>query len=287
MDIAQLLAYGARIAPHIPLRLGYQVCDQLGAVVGPHLPAWRRVLANLSVVLPAVSDTERQRLARGVFAGIFKNYFDLFRYHTLSDDALLRTLVTDGAEHVTCALAKGRGVILVGPHCGNYTIGFAPMIRHFNTRALLVVEQMSDPRVHELMNNVRRMPGIDVEPLSPTIGRSVLQALRRNHIVVLAGDRSLTENTVMVRFFGHHTLLPSGPATLALRTRAALIPLFCNRLPDNRSWIRFDPPLQLADSEGHQPDVRDVTQKIAYIMQAYIRRDPSQWLVAETVWPSA
>jgi KDO2-lipid IV(A) lauroyltransferase len=219
--------------------------------------------------------------------GICKNYFDLFRFHTLSREQLLDHTVSEGDEHVERALARGRGLIMIAPHAGNYSVIFAPMIQRFNTRVLLVVEQMSDPHVHEVMNSLRRTAGVDIEPLGPHVGRTVLRALRQNHIVLLAGDRAIGENAQIVQFFGQPTPIPNGPATLALRTGAPLLTAYTQRMKDNRSYVRFDPPLLFERSASLQNDICDATQKIAYIMQAYIRRDPGQWLVAENVWPNA
>jgi phosphatidylinositol dimannoside acyltransferase len=285
MEIATLLASAARIVPYVPPQLGYALCHRLGTISGPRLPAWPRVLANLETIMPGVAVAEREHAARRVIAGLFKNYFDLFRFHTLSPEALEQTMIIEGAQHVERALARGKGLLVVSPHCGNYTIVFTAVIRRFNTRALLIVERMADPRVHGIMNRMRHMPGIDIEPLGPNAGRAIVRALRQNHIVALGGDRAIAENSVTVNFFGRPTPMPSGPATLALRTRAPLLTAFTNRLPDDRSWVRFDPPLLIDGSGSLQDDICDVTQKIAYIMQAYIRRDPSQWLVADPVWP--
>lgn len=286
MQLASLLAAAARIVPHVPPRSGYALCEQIGAAVGPRVPAWTAVLANLSVIMPTASQAEREIAARGVMIGMFKNYFDLFRFPKLSPEALERTTIMEGEHNVERALARGKGLIMVAPHCGNYTIIFAPTIRRFNTRVLLIVEQIRDPRVHQIMNGMRDMPGIEIEPLGPNAGRAIIRALRRNQIVLLGGDRAIAENNLTVRFFGRPTPMPSGPAMLALRTGAPLLTAFTNRLPDNRSWAMFDPPLLIERSGSLQDDVCDVTQKIAYIMQAYIRRDPAQWLVADSVWPN-
>lgn len=286
MQLASLLAIAARIVPHVPPRLGYALCEQLGAAVGPRVPAWTTVLNNLGVIMPGASQAQREIAARGVMIGMFKNYFDLFRFPSLSPQELARTAIMEGEQHVERALAQGKGSIVVAPHCGNYTIVFTAIIRHFNTSALLIVEQIRDPRVHRIMNRMRDMPGIEIEPLGPNAGRAIIRALRQNKIVMLGGDRAIAENNLTVSFFGRPTPIPSGPATLALRTGAPLITAFTNRLPDNRSWARFDPPLRIERSGSLQNDVCDVTQKIAYIMQAYIRRDPAQWLVADPVWPN-
>ena len=285
--LADLYSIAPRALPYMPPRLGYTLCDVLGAVLGPRLPAWPCILDNLRVLMPTANEAERAAAARRVMIGMFKNYFDLFRFHALSAAALERTLVAEGLAHIEQALAQRQGVLLAAPHCGPYTIVFAPFIRHFATRALLVVEQLADPRIHQLMNRVRQVPGIDVESLSPTIGRSILRALRQNHIVVLGGDRALAAHALTVDFFGRPTPLPSGPATLALRTGAPLLTGIAQRLPDNRFLARIDPPLLVQRSASLQQDIYDVTQKIAYSMQAYICRDPAQWLVAERVWPTA
>lgn len=282
--IVQLYTFANTIAPRIQPRWGYALCDLFGAVAGPRLPAYRNLRVNMRVLLPHATEADRGRAARQVIAGICKNYFDLFRFPALSQTELDRIIQVTGGEHLDRALARGRGVLLVAPHCGPYTISFAPLTQRFNTRLLLVVEQMVDPQVHDLINRARAMPGVDVEPLSPTIGRAIMRALRRNEVVLLGGDRAIARSNVAVRFFGRATPLPSGPATLALRTGAPLLPSFMQRLPDNRTAVWIDPPLRLEPTGDTDRDARDVTQKIAYIMQAYIRRDPGQWLVAERVW---
>jgi KDO2-lipid IV(A) lauroyltransferase len=219
-----------------------------------------------------------------VTIGLFKNYYDLLRFHALSPSALQRTAITRGWEHPDRALAGGRGLLIVAPHCGPYTIAFAPIAQRITTRVLVVVEQLSNPRVHGLMSRLRQLPQVDIEPLGPSIARTVLRALRQNHAVILGGDRAIAEASVVVPFFGRPTPMPSGPATLALRTGVPLLTSFMQRLPDNRTLVHFDPPLTFARTNDLQADVRAATAQIAAIMERYIRHDPAQWLVAERVW---
>ena len=61
-------------------------------------------------------------------------------------------------------------------------------------------------------------------PLGPDVSRAVLRALRDNRIVCLLSDRDIEGDGVEVEFFGERTTLPGGPATLALRTGATLVP---------------------------------------------------------------
>jgi KDO2-lipid IV(A) lauroyltransferase len=284
MNFASFLTTAARIVPYVPPHLGYPWCTVLGALSAPRLPRWHNVLANLHVTLPDVSQLEREAAARRVTTGLFKNYYDLLRFHALSPQVLQHTAVTRGWEHPQRALAQGRGLLIVAPHCGPYTIAFTPIAQRIATRVLVVVEQLPDPRVHGLMNRLRQLPQVDIEPLGPTIARTVLRALRQNHAVILGGDRAIAEASVVVPFFGRPTPMPSGPATLALRTGVPLLTSFMQRLPNNRTLVHFDPPLTWERTGDFQADVRAATAQIAAIMERYVRHDPAQWLVAERVW---
>lgn len=285
--LAALLTAALKLVPLVPARIGYPLCTVLGALLGPLLPPWPHVRANLRVTMPDVHESERVAAARRVMIHYFKNYYELFRVHTLTPAALDALATVTGGEHITAALARGRGLLILAPHCGNYGIIFGPVIRHFESEILVVVEQLADPRLHRLMNSVRQMPGVEIEPLGPAAGRKVLRALRQNQIVLTGGDRAIAEAALTVDFFGRPTPLPSGPATLALRTGAPLLTGYTQRLPDNTLAAHFGPALALDRSGDAERDLRDAVQKIAYSMQAYIRHDPSQWIVGEEVWPNA
>lgn len=285
LSIASLYKAAANILPHIPPGVAYPLCALAGGVFGPGLPAWRAILANLAVVVPQWTPAERERAARRAIADMIKNYYDLFRNPWLPVAALARDIVLEGAEHIDRALEGEHGVILVAPHTGTYSTVVPIALQRFQADGLLVVEQLDDPDVHEIVNRLRRVPRLEIVPLGPAAGRAALRALRANHIVALGGDRAIAANTEAAMFFGRPTPIPSGPATLALRTGAPIVPAEIRRRSDNRSWVRFGPPLEWTPSGDRQRDVRDVTQKIAYHMQEFIRRSPSQWMVAEQVWP--
>ena len=285
MRITFLYQAAGRLIPRIPPSFAYPLCVLVGGVLGPLLPAWQAILANLKVVAPQWTPAEREQAARRAIADLAKSYYDLFRNPSLPGAELADDIVLDGAEHVERALEDGRGVILVAPHTGTYSTVVPIALQRFDANGLLVVEQLDDPGVHEVVNRLRRRPRLEIVTLGPSAGRAALRALRAGYIVALGGDRAIAENSEPVSLFGRPTPIPSGAATLAIRTGAPIVPSEIWRRSDNRPWVRFNPPIQWVPSGDRQRDVRDVTQKIAYHMQEYIGRAPSQWMVAERIWP--
>ena len=87
-----------------------------------------------------------------------------------------------------------------------------------------------------------------------------------------------------VNFFGEVTLLPVGAVSLALRTGAAIVPIFGVRQSNNRYSIYIEPPLSLSGNGNRSHSVRAGLEKLTAIMERYIRQYPEQWVVLEPVW---
>ena len=88
----------------------------------------------------------------------------------------------------------------------------------------MVVEALEPPELFEWFADLRRAFGMNIIPLDADAGTAVVRALRDNHVVCLLCDRDIGGGGVEVEFFGERTLLPGGPATLALRTGAPVLP---------------------------------------------------------------
>ena len=99
-------------------------------------------------------------------------------------------------------------------------------------------------------------------------------------------DRDLVGNGVSVDFFGETTTVPSGPATLALRTGARLLPCAAFFAADGFHVGRVAPAIP-AEREGRlRADVQRVTEALVQQMETFIRAAPEQWLLMQPNWPS-
>jgi KDO2-lipid IV(A) lauroyltransferase len=123
-------------------------------------------------------------------------------------------------------------------------------------------------------------------PLGPEAGTATLQALKRNEVVGLISDRDIGGTGIEVEFFGERTTLPGGPATLALRTGAPIIPtaVYFRGRTGHHGVMR--PPI-VAERQGRmREDVARVTQLVADELEALIRVAPDQWHLLQPNWPS-
>jgi KDO2-lipid IV(A) lauroyltransferase len=196
-----------------------------------------------------------------------------------------KNFTIQGWEHIEAGLERGKGVIFALPHLGGWEWGGAWMALRGH-RLLAVVERIEPPQLLEWFKEQRADIGIDVVPLGPDVSRTVLQGLRDNRIVCLLCDRDIEGDGVEVEFFGERTTLPGGPATLALRTGATLVPAAVYFRPGRDHLGVVRPPIEVERVGKLREDIQRITQVLAHELEQLIRVAPEQWHLLQPNWPS-
>jgi phosphatidylinositol dimannoside acyltransferase len=150
----------------------------------------------------------------------------------------------------------------------------------------VVVEPVEPPALFEFFSDFRRQLGMNIVPLGPTAAGEVLRALKANHVVCLLSDRDIIGDGVELEFFGETTTLPAGPATLALRTGARLLPVGCYFEGSHGHQAVVQAPLPAERRGRLRADVGRVTADLAVRLEELIRVAPEQWHLQQPNWPS-
>ena len=231
-----------------------------------------------------LSRADLERMVGRAFDSYARYWMESFRLPALSAAAIGAGMTADGLENIDEGLAAGHGVILALPHVGGWDWAGAWLCT-VNRPITVVVEPVEPPELFEWFVEFRRSLGMTVIPLGRDAGKAVLHALRANHIVCLLCDRDIVGGGIEVEFFGERTTLPGGPATLALRTGAALCPTavyYEGAL--HRAVIGSPRPLERTGRM--RDDVTRLTQGLAAELEGLIRRAPDQWHLFQPNWPS-
>jgi lauroyl/myristoyl acyltransferase len=108
------------------------------------------------------------------------------------------------------------------------------------------------------------------------------ERLRGNGMVCLLADRDLSRTGIEVTFFGEQTRMPSGPALLAARTGAALLPT--HAYFDGEGWgLTMDPAIPIIEGRL-RAQVEAATQALADAFAAAIAQRPEDWHMLQRLW---
>lgn len=227
----------------------------------------------------------RTRLeVRRVFDSYARYWVDALRLADLDDATIEAGFTHEGMHHLREVMDAGRPPILALPHLGGWEWA-ARWLDVQGWGVAAVVEELDDAELYEWFVDLRRRLGMQVIPLGPHASAEVASALAGGRIMCLLADRDISGGGIEVEFFGERTRLPGGPALMALRTGAPLLPTAVY-FQGRRCHAVIEPELE-TDRRGRlREDVTRITQDLAHVMERQIRRAPAQWHLLQPNWPS-
>ncbi|MCX7621306.1 MAG: phosphatidylinositol mannoside acyltransferase [Acidimicrobiales bacterium] len=280
---------GAALARVLPRR-GVDGVARLLSKAAVAVSKERRLLAQRHLqraVGHSLPPNELRRRVVQMFDSYGRYWVDSFRLPDMTVEEIDDGIDYEGFDHVLDSVAQGVGPIVVLPHLGGWEWAGFWLTVVARIPVTVVVEPLEPPELFEFFAEFRRQLGMNIVPLGPDAGTAVLNAIKAGHVVCLLADRDIEHNGVEVEFFGERTTLPAGPATLALRCRAPLLPCAAYFKPEGGIFCKLEPPLTVERREKRlRDDVARITQDLAHRLEALIGAAPEQWHLQQPNWPS-
>ncbi|HAZ32155.1 MAG TPA: hypothetical protein DCY61_05640 [Dehalococcoidia bacterium] len=270
---------------YFPKKVGYLIACLIADTVYMLSPALRAAIAdNMRHVLGSEADdaTLKQHV-RGVLRNAAKNYFDLIKIPHMKLNDIESCITVRGWHNLEGALKKGKGVILVTAHLGNFDIA-AQIFAVRSIKTTVLVESLEPPSLLSYITALRESNGVAFVPAQSGVLKVIIQSLRRGEAVVLVCDRDIAKNGLESNFFGEETLLPGVAVRIAMRTGAAVVPVFNLRRGDGRYDVYFEPAINVIPT-GNGAVAKNMEQ-VAHAMEKYIKSCPDQWVVLSPIWAS-
>lgn len=237
----------------------------------------RRIMRNLNAAFgESYSQATKKGLAKGVQEHFIRNLVDCFlqmRY----PEQIRSSITVEGMKNLEAALAKGKGVIALGAHIGNFVLvgarlgmeglPFSTLFRLPRDKGISKIIDSYVPRF-----NQRIIPS---HPRRLAV-RRILEALQKNEIVFILGD-NLKKGRVEALLFGQKVPSPRGPVSLALRSEAAVVPLYLIRNYQGGLHLVIEPEIVMTRDTTVAGDITQNTNRLVQYLEDLIRRYPDQW----------
>ncbi len=225
-----------------------------------------------------LTDSEKNAIARTVLQNFGQNWAELFFCAGPKRNDALDAIRIEGRQHLDGALARGRGVIGVSAHMGNYPLVGTGLSKLGYTFVMAVRDlgTAGTSAVYAKSRELIRLPSLATTP-EREFYKKALKTLKQNGILCLISDENRRRGGVFVDFFGRPAATATGPATLALRTGAALVPMVIVRGEGNSQTIRIGPPIDYTPTGDNARDIHEMTARFTRVIEEHVRRDPAQW----------
>jgi Kdo2-lipid IVA lauroyltransferase/acyltransferase len=239
-------------------------------------------IENLRNAYPEKAEADTRRTAVKVFENLGKLFYEICWSTTLSDEAYSRLVTIDGLQHIEDAYARGKGVLVLTAHFGNWEF-LAGMVPAIGLPISIVYRPLDFKPLEQFVVERRTRFGGRMIPKKKGF-RKVLQSLQQKEIVALLMDQNVAwREGVFAPFFNRPACTNKGLALLALKSGAPVVPIFLLREDDGYRGI-IQPEIPLIRTGDKTKDVEINTAAYNRAIEAMVRQYPEQWFWVHRRW---
>lgn len=271
------------LAEILPRGIGGSWFGWLGSMAYCVLPGSRRVaLANLRLVYgESASDEGLRRIAREAFSNLGRSCYDFARMRKQSREGLNEMVTIKGKHHLDQALARGKGVVAITGHVGNWELmGAYYSLNGYSLNVLAT--RMRNLRVNRELIDLRKSAGLKVLERSGELMGAV-RALRRGEMLGVLIDLDTSVESVIVDFLGRPAKTAAGYVKLAAVTGASLVPMAMLMTADRGYEIQVHEPVSIS---GNGDSIEADVERCSKAVEDFIRQQPTQWIWMHKRWKS-
>lgn len=248
-------------------------------------PLQKSILANLAVTYPGPENEKRRRQiathVRHHMARLAGEWGRFGRGEAERDWLESRVCLDDSISLFDEQLARGRGVLIVTPHLGNWELLAPKLVARGCSGAVVGRRRLRDP-AGALPEQMRAPWGFDTLPQDGS-PREILRRLRAGQVIGILPDLEVPRLAgIRLPFLGKEALVMTAPAALARAARVPLLPATCvlDETPDGRPdahspyRLKFAPPIERRAIDGNEP----ATRAWIDVFEDWIHKAPSQWI---------
>lgn len=222
---------------------------------------------------------------------VFYSFCDLmvsYSYVPGASDAELLKMLSDpdrGQKTIDACLARGKGLVVWTAHLGNPE--FASRLLELHGRKVHVARIVEEKPAEQMLRDRMTSERLHIVNLRDGAQATIelLQALRRNEIVAIQGDRTYQpKHSARLPFFGAEADFPTGPFLLARAAGAPLLPGVVVR----QSWLRYKvlmgDPIEPDPSGNLRQSVEPELHRTLNFLEQRLTHYDVQWINFYDFW---
>ncbi|HYA86792.1 MAG TPA: lysophospholipid acyltransferase family protein [Nitrospirota bacterium] len=265
----------------VPYRIGVQAGGVLGFITYYLLSKERKkTIAHLTQAYNERSHAWIRRTARRCFVHLGKSLLEVV---LITPSRLLNTVDVHGEENLHSALSRGKGVVWVTGHIGNWELMAYKIAQKYPVS--VIAAPIKPVQVNDMIIGLRAAMGVKtIVRTRPGATKELIRSFRENRILGILIDQDTDVESAFVDFMGKPAWTPTAAASMAIKFGAAVLFGHIKRGPDDRHTVMIEGPLHLINTGDTEKDIIANTAMLSKKIEDYINKDPEQWVWMHRRW---
>ena len=256
-----------------------------------HLLPYRRplVMANLNRVFGATVPAEEiQRIAYAYYGHYIRFLIEFIRLPLMSAKKRQTYIRVENMESPLRAHERGKGIIMLTGHFGNWEVSTVAGITQFpQFKGLFhfVRRPLKPEWLNQFITRRFRRAGFGTLAKRGSLD-AALDLLEGGAVIVYVFDQyAIRKDAVVVDFFDHPAGTFKSPALIAMSTGAPVVPCYSWREPDGTHVLRFEEPLVPVEcGDDVSETIRQNSRAYNVALERMLLRHPEQWIWMHNRW---
>jgi KDO2-lipid IV(A) lauroyltransferase len=226
-----------------------------------------------------------EEIALATFKNLGISIVEVCRLYHGKGDELIDSMEVNGLEYFQRAKEKGKGVLCVSGHCGNWELISLSFKKHLDENVWAIVRKQNNPYLNSIVETMRMGYGNKVIYSKDAL-RPILSVIRNKGVIGMLADQAVFEdNGALIEFLGRTAWANKAPVIIAHKTGVPIVPVSGYRGKD-RHVLAFHSEFTLG-SDRSEEGVRKDVQALARYLEEFICAHPADWYWVHRRWKRA
>ena len=266
----------------LPLKVSIKAGEMLGLLLF-YIWGSRRRIAIENIEKTAISyQPSAISIARETFKNLGRSFTEIVKIYYGLGKNIIDSVEIAGAENFNKARAKGKGILFLTGHCGNWELLGTAVAANLADIAI-VARPINNPYINKFIVNGRQRHGNSIIAKQGAL-KVIIKRLRDGGSVGILMDQSvLSDEGYVIDFLGRGAWTTKMPALIARKTGAAVLPVFIHRTDRGHS-LKICPEVELSNMDDKEKAALEDTKKFSGFIEGYIKEHPFEWLWIHRRW---
>jgi KDO2-lipid IV(A) lauroyltransferase len=270
----------------LPYRIALKAGELLGLLLFYLWGSRRRIaIDNLrnSISAKAIVIYEpAENIIRDNFKNLGRSFVEIIKIYFGMSRKIINSVEIEGAENLHKAKSKGKGILFLTGHCGNWELmAIATSVKL--AAVAIVARPIDNPYINNFIEYVRKSYGNSIIYKQGAL-KPILRILKGNGCVGILIDQAvIPDEGYVIDFLGRGAWTTKMPALIARKTGAAILPVFINRAHGGHR-MKIYQEIELSKSDDREEAVKEDTKKFSGFIERYIIEYPAEWLWIHRRW---
>jgi len=222
-----------------------------------------------------------EAIVKAYFEELGQSIVEIVKLYYGKGEKILDKIRITGLDNLQKAREKGRGIIFITGHCGNWELlAIAASLKVMPVS--VVARPLNNPYLNRLIEGVRSRYGNTVIYKKGAL-KEIIRRLRNNGAVGILMDQSvIPEEGIITDFLGRPAWTTKMPVLIARKTGSPILPVFIRRNGSEQE-ITIYPEVMLLSNKDDESLKKNIGRLNSFI-EGYIKDNPEQWLWIHRRW---